>query len=345
MRRYELNDLLEEGDLLALTEEAMAHPARPARRVWRRAAAVAACLALVVCLANFGAIAAGVERLVRYVSGVGAVAPEEQILLQEEPAEWEHSGSTYRVQGAYQMDGYVYLTVEVMSDNVDTACTLWAQLRQDGEVLPVYFGVDWPEDYECSTTRFLSVEEWRQEYRDMGLEFAGQYGKEALALFSMTFRAGAGSSYELLLRDGPDGPGTTINLEFTDRTQELRAVQETFAIGEEPVRVSVSEDGRRVFVEMDQYTSDGLLIAGLMPTHVIFTDGAGIRYPGAARYRINWNHPSLEVILQEEPAAPVTCVEISGMKFATEDTARPRSDGERFGLQEYDNLGWRIKLD
>ena len=51
MKRYHWDQLLDENDLMDLTEEAMiSSAARPIP--WRRLGALAACLALILCLTN-----------------------------------------------------------------------------------------------------------------------------------------------------------------------------------------------------------------------------------------------------------------------------------------------------
>ena len=58
MKCYDWDQLLDTEDMLTLTEEALTpKPARPLS--WKRLGALAACLALILCLTNYQALATG----------------------------------------------------------------------------------------------------------------------------------------------------------------------------------------------------------------------------------------------------------------------------------------------
>lgn len=58
--RYHLDELLDAEDLTWLTDEAMAAPMNNRRRIsWKWLGTTAACVALILCLANYQALAAG----------------------------------------------------------------------------------------------------------------------------------------------------------------------------------------------------------------------------------------------------------------------------------------------
>ena len=114
MKRYHWDQLLDENDLMDLTDEAMISSA--ARRIpWRRLGALAACLALILCLTNYQALATGVQTLIRYFSGVGAAETGADLRIQDGELEFELSGRTYLISGAYARDGFLFVPLEVVS--------------------------------------------------------------------------------------------------------------------------------------------------------------------------------------------------------------------------------------
>ena len=114
MKRYHWDQLLDENDLMDLTEEAMiSSAARPIP--WRRLGVLAACLALILCLTNYQALATGIQTLIRYFSGVGAAETGADLRIQEGELEFELSGRTYLISGAYARDGILFVPLEVVS--------------------------------------------------------------------------------------------------------------------------------------------------------------------------------------------------------------------------------------
>lgn len=94
--RYILEDLLEETDLAALTGEVLEEPVeKPKGRNWKRLGALAACAVFIAGALNYSALAAGVDKLVRYLTGVGAVEAGVGVYTMEEPVTWTDGDWSY----------------------------------------------------------------------------------------------------------------------------------------------------------------------------------------------------------------------------------------------------------
>lgn len=338
MKRYEWDKVLSRDDLLELTEEALVPPVRKKVLIWRRLCAIAACMVLVFCLANIGTIATGVEKLFRYISGVGTVTGGGSILVQKEPVEWTRNDVTYRVEGAFQKDGYVHLVVEALgtADRVGTDCTFWAKLAEDGKYLPSYLGKDWIQEEEHSTTPFMSMENWTEEYAERGLVLPERYeGYGAMAMCSMTFQGGNGQ-YDLFLRDDSRRTGQVLSLKLTDQAEAQSATQHTMELEQGTLTASVSRDGRRIFMSLDQPASGDAVIWRLLPRSVVFVDEEGNRYRGTTQFAYSWNRTSNEILLEKNPAAPIRSIEIGGIALIS---------GHVETLNEIDReLNWSIYL-
>ncbi|WP_195984743.1 hypothetical protein [Clostridium sp. D33t1_170424_F3] len=338
MKRYEWDEVLTRDDLLELTKEALAPPVRKKALIWRRLCAIAAGMVLVFCLANIGTIATGVEKLFRYISGVGVVTGGGGVLVQKEPVEWTCNDVTYRVEGAFQKDGYVHLVVEALTSagRVGTDCTFWAKLAEDGKYLPSYLGKDWIQEGEHSTTPFMSMEEWTEKFAERGLALPKRYEEYgALAMCSMTFQEGNGQ-YDLFLRDDSRRTGQVLSLELTDQAEEQSATQYTMELEQGTLITSVSQDGRRIFMSLDQPPSDDAVIWRLLPQSVMFVDEEGNRYRGTTQFAHSWNRTSNEILLEKNPAAPIRSIEIGGIALIS---------GYAEALDEIDSeLNWTIDL-
>ena len=113
--RYTLDDLLEETDLAALTGEALEEPVeKPKGRNWKRLGALAACAVFVAGALNYSALAAGVEQVVQYLAGLGAVEEQADLLVLEEPLEWSEGDWTYRLR-AIQSGEYISIRMDLYS--------------------------------------------------------------------------------------------------------------------------------------------------------------------------------------------------------------------------------------
>ena len=101
--------------ICALTERREAPEGRRRRVPLRRLAALAACAALVLGLMNYPAIAAGAERVFRYILGVGAAETSASLLVQGEALSHEDGDFLDLIDGAYQRDGVLTVPLDVVS--------------------------------------------------------------------------------------------------------------------------------------------------------------------------------------------------------------------------------------
>ena len=121
------NRYREELDRIRLTEESKgalaaalaarrsAPEGRSRRAPLRRLAALAACVCLVLGLMNYPAIAAGAERVFRYILGVGAAETSASLLVQGEGISHGDGDFLYLIDGAYQRDGVLTVPLDVVS--------------------------------------------------------------------------------------------------------------------------------------------------------------------------------------------------------------------------------------
>ena len=153
------NRYREELDRIRLTDEskgALIHalaarrsaPERRSRRApLRRLAALAACVCLVLGLMNYPAIAAGAERVFRYILGVGAAETSASLLVQGEGISHEDGDFLYLIDGAYQRDGVLTVPLDVVSreESPDREAAMRYRLTvydAEGERLPQVYRWD-----------------------------------------------------------------------------------------------------------------------------------------------------------------------------------------------------------
>ena len=98
MRTFEWDEILEQDEFVTLTQEALESPRKQSRWSWKRLGAIAACAAVVLGVLNYSALAAGVERAVQYLAGLGAVEEQVGLLVLEEPLEWTEGDWSYRLR-------------------------------------------------------------------------------------------------------------------------------------------------------------------------------------------------------------------------------------------------------
>lgn len=352
--RYGLNELLEEEDLMSLTEEAMG-PQRKGR-TWKRAAALAACGALVVCLANFQAIAEGIDRLWRYAGGVGTVPEDAQVLVQDGPAELVVGDRTYRVVNAYQQDELVHLTVEMLCYGDDQGeITLAAGLTCDGVACPNDYGERFGlTDLNVSVTQITPIDEWTEYFRELGYgDVMSRYeGVRATTGCAMTFRAGGGDTYEVSVYAGTPGPKVSIEQTFQGTIElklkpsdELPAQPYTHQTEWGALTALVSGEGRRVQLVLEQPEEETVRAARLWPRSLQFVDELGNRYLGVpVQLSMDRERQAQEIEIEREPEASIVAIEIPAIEMMMEDTADPDNGAQRFSLAGEEHLDWTISL-
>ena len=317
--RYELDQLLEAEDLARLTDEAMASPAGK-RHIFtpRRLGTLAACLALILCLANYQVLAAGVKRIVEYFSGVGAVDQGTPVLELEEPLTWTDGTWTYHLD-AYQAGGQLFVEMEYLSTRLEPGADVNTGVPDysfEMELLPPADG-DGP---------WLSQE-------------------EAVDKASVSYE-------DLNDRGSPEG-SCRLRITFTDDsviegyhtvtyekelnlipTEAKAAVSDSRTFPEGTVTVLVSQDGSGVtnFVEWSEQSEYDL------PGHHLelqFIGASGKRYPAAFHnsYREGFEH--VEYYPRVEVNEPIIAVVVSEVAF-WDRTGDPEHTNE--------NLNWVIQL-
>lgn len=332
--RYEMDELLGREALMDLTEEALGGQRRRRRTVWRRVAALAACAALVVGIANREAIATGVERMFRYIAGVGPAEQAGAVRLLDEPVSVTRSGRTYRVSWACEQDGLVDLVVEVRSQRQEAGelCMVRAELWSGDQRMPAY---EWSssagEESTWSMTPFVTPEGYEAEWGVFGYALPADLRElPAMAFHALTFGAGEGPYRLKVYADGV--PGVTVMdvaLPLTRDGREANMTERTFAIPEGPVTALAAEDGRRLFLETVPE------VQRLLPMDLAFVDESGKRWPAAIPPAMSWRRQSVELRPADEPTSPIVSIEIGGVYLSMDD-----------GLTwtEYHGLNWTIEI-
>lgn len=355
--RYEWNELLTEEELMPLTEEALGPVKRAAG--WKRLGALAACLLLVVCLANMEAIATGVDRLWRYVSGVGAVPDAAQVLVQAEKAELVDGERVYRVVNAYQQDGLVHLTVEVLfyGDEQGTVF-LAAGLTSDGKRCLNYEGERFgTSDFGGTVTQITDMGQWSDYFHEMGYgSVESRYdGARAMTGSAMTFQAGEGDEYQVDIYCGPD-PGAervpmgsmivgSVALKLAP-SEEQPAQPYTTQTRWGGLTALVSGEGKRVQLVLEQPEEETLRAVRLWPRDLRFVDELGNRYPGVPiQLCMDQERQTQEIEIEREPEAPIVAIEIPSIEMMMEDAEETSNGPERFSTDGDDGLDWIIELD
>ena len=247
MKCYDWDQLLDTEDMLSLTEEALTpKPARPLS--WRRLGALAACLALILCLTNYQALATGVQTLIRYFSGVGAAETGADL-----------NGRTYLISGAYARDGFLFVPLEVVSRseerlNKNDYQNLYVKLEisQDGQVLagsnPF---LDLSDNGSYAAGQYTALTRKRipfsplQEEQYLGWRYLPEgYQSYAQAVFTYE-AANPAERYTLRVEDYLTDQVMEVELTLAP-PEEISAICEQRTVGEIQVTALVSADGRRL---------------------------------------------------------------------------------------------------
>lgn len=339
--RYALNDLLEEEDVAKLSGETF-EPQSRHRHSWRRLAALAACAVLVVGALNFGSLAAGVQSLWRYVTGVGAAEVGSSILVQDGPHVWELDGRTFTLSDAYEKDGVLSLSVQIRTESVLNG-EVWfgIVLLEDGKPCKTI----WGDDAEYSITSFWTEAE-RVEYEEQwGYLLSEQYrGGGSFAGCSPSFYTSGSGNYTVEIRTqrrdglGPQGirePLTAALELVAPDSQSFR--EHTRAQDGGTLTALVGEEGRRISFFLSG-ADNGLSLR--CPYDIWFVDTAGNRYRGAMISRpAGTPSQSVEVRLETELSAPIASIEVGSLLLC-----KYSEDGSFLGYEDRPDIDWKISL-
>ena len=344
------------GPSPALIEDTLAAEERPAgRRVpARRLAAAVLCLAVVLGAVNYQALAAGVQWMVRYFTGVGASAAP--VMVVEEADQWTEGNWLCQLDGVSQGD-YLLLELYLVSPEVEAHQLATRQLRVYADGVPLEQGdqvysewIPYPESV-CQGQAWVSL-----VGLDCGPELAWkEEGYQARVhmpfLYKLPEEPVKELTYELLDLEG--GGSRTGCLTLTPAAaQAAQSDSRTFAEG--TVTALVSKDGRQLSVYAHQEeTEDGLLLTGASLFHhqVTFIGASGTRYPDAGEGFRSFTSGHVNVQLAAAPdwvEEPIAAVEIGAIQLVYEyDTSWDGLGGGMVRTQDtatYGDLEWVISF-
>lgn len=337
MKYYDWDQLLDTEDMLALTEEALTRkPARSLSR--RRLGALAACLALVLGLVNYQALAAGVQSIIRYFSGVGAVEGGDDLRIQAGELEFELSGRTCLISGAYARDGFLFVPLEVVSRseerlNGNASQNLYVKMEasQDGHALsgsnPF---LDLADSGSYATGQLTALERRRipfsplEEEQYLGWRYLPEgYQTCARAVFTYELTDPEGSC-TLLVEDYLTDQVREVALTLA-APEEVSAVRAQRTVGEVRVTALVSSDGRRLslYGAMDNEEAwwQSLVELRTEPIQEVqFLGADGVCYQGVPRRPGGTEGAGYpQEILLTEDAGPITSVRIGRIYYTYDD--------------------------
>lgn len=343
--RYELDQLLEDEDLARLTDEAMASPAGKKHTFNPgRLGALAACLALILCLANYQALAAGVKRIAEYFSGVGAVDQGTPVLVLEEPLTWTDGTWTYHLD-AYQAGGHLFVEMEYLSTRLEPGADVNTGVPDysfEMELLPpTDRDGPWLSQEEAVDMASASYEDLNNWGSPEGAALR-EAGYRTYGSHSTLFRVGdfAGDAYRLRITFTDDSVMEGYQTVTCEKELKLipaeakAAVSDSRTFHEGTVTVLVSRDGSGVtnFVEWSEASEYDL------PGHSLelqFIGASGRRYPAAFHNTYLEGFERVEYYPRVPVDEPITAVEISQVSFWDR-----HSDQEH----HYEDLNWVIHL-
>lgn len=355
MKCYDWDQLLDTEDMLALTEEALTpKPARPLS--WRRLGALAACLALILCLTNYQALATGVQTLIRYFSGVGAAETGADLRIQEGELEFELSGRTYLISGAYARDGFLFVPLEVVSRseerlNKNDYQNLYVKLEisQDGQNLagsnPF---LDLSDNGSYAAGQYTALTRKRipfsplQEEQYLGWRYLPEgYQSYAQAVFTYE-AANPAERYTLRVEDYLTDQVMEVELTLAP-PEEISAICEQRTVGEIQVTALVSADGRRLSLYGAMANADewwkSLVELQADPIYgVQFLEADGTYHQGLPRRPGGTDGAGYaQEILLTQDTGPITAVRIGRIYYAYDDM----DDGL---VSRWVDLDWVISL-
>lgn len=343
MKRYHWDQLLDENNLMDLTEEAMiSSAARPIP--WRRLGALAACLALILCLTNYQALATGVQTLIRYFSGVGAAEQGTQVLVLDAPLTWTDDTWTYHLN-AYQAGAYLFVQMEYLSTELEQGADISDGVPDydlQAELLPP---TDWDASWlpqkkaldRCSAS-YEDLNHWESP-EGAALREAGYrtYGSH-----SNLFQVGAFSSNNYRFRITFTNSSASKGYQTFTYEKELNLVpgkaeatvsdSRTFPEGTITVLVSKDCSGVTNFVDWSpELTGDSSIHA----LDLQFIGASGKQYPAGFHNTYLEDFAHVEYYPRFPVDEPIAAVEITGVLF---------EDPSGAWQHNYENLNWIIPL-
>lgn len=320
----------------------------------KRLAAALVCLALVLGVGNYQALAAGVQRIIRFFAGAGA--SETPVMVVEQADQWTEGDWLCQLDGVSQGE-YLLLELYLVSPEMEEhqLATRILQIYADGVPLEqgdqVYS--EWlPYDgFAPQGQAWMSL-----SGLDCGPEVAWrEEGYRARVHMPFTYRLPEETptelTYELLDLEGGGSHTGTLTLTPAE-TQAAWSDSRTFAEG--TVTALVSEDGRQLSVYAHREENDeGQMLTGASLFHhqVTFIGASGERYPDAGEGFRSFTSGHVNVQLAAAPSwveEPIVAVEIDAIQLVYEyDTWWDGPGGGMVRTQgdaTYGDLNWIIDL-
>ena len=339
-----------------LVEDTLAAAERPRRKgvPTKRLAAALVCLALMLGVGNYQALAAGVQRIIRFFAGAGA--SETPVMVVEQADQWTEGDWLCQLDGVSQGE-YLLLELYLVSPELEEhqLATRILQIYADGVPLEqgdqVYS--EWlPYDgFAPQGQAWMSL-----SGLDCGPEVAWrEEGYRARVHMPFTYRLPEKTptelTYELLDLEGGGSHTGTLTLTPAE-TQAAWSDSRTFAEG--TVTALVSEDGRQLSVYAHREENDeGQMLTGASLFHhqVTFIGASGERYPDAGKGFRSFTSGHVNVQLaaaQSWVEEPIVAVEIDAIQLVYEyDTWWDGPGGGMVRTQgdaTYGDLNWIIDL-
>lgn len=343
-----------------LVEDTLAAAERPRRKgvPTKRLAAALVCLALVLGVGNYQALAAGVQRMVRYFTGVGAAPAQADLLIQGETLQRDDGERLFLIEGAYQRDGLLTIPVDVLyrsepatpeSDEYRYRLTVY---DGNGETLPNVYRTGGGEVQEISGGAYFSpskLEEslsWlSQTYLPQGFVSAGSN------CFLMKLPQGEEGPYSFALDAYTVGGGwedTVWEGVLTLNTpQATETIQVSREIGEGTVTALVRPDGRSIafYAQLaPEKLEAGESLFQFVVYRVWFIDEAGNRLKGYMRRYALAEDYLPEVRLVGEPEGEIVAIQVDQVKYNIIRTDQPMSSENQQYFRTYRDLNWAIDL-
>ena len=321
----------------------------------RRLAAALVCLALVLGVSNYQALAAGFQKMIRFFAGAGAA--DAPVMVVEQADRWTEGDWLCQLDGVSQGE-YLLLELYLVSPELEEheLATRVLQVYADG--VPLEQGDQVYSQWLPYDGFVPQGQSWKALIGlDCGPEVAWrEEGYRARVHMPFTYRLPEDRptelTYELLDLEGGGSHTGTLTLTPAE-SQAAWSDSRTFSEG--TVTALVSEDGRQLSVYAHrEENNQGQTLTGASLFHhqVTFIGASGKRYPDAGEGFRSFTSGHVNVQLAAAPGwveEPIVAVEIGAIQLVYEhDYWWDGVDGQMVRGQDdvtYGDLDWVISLE
>ena len=321
----------------------------------RRLAAALVCLALVLGVSNYQALAAGFQKMIRFFAGAGAA--DAPVMVVEQADRWTEGDWLCQLDGVSQGE-YLLLELYLVSPELEEheLATRILQVYADG--VPLEQGDQVYSQWLPYDGFVPQGQSWKALIGlDCGPEVAWrEEGYRARVHMPFTYRLPEDRptelTYELLDLEGGGSHTGTLTLTPAE-SQAAWSDSRTFSEG--TVTALVSEDGRQLSVYAHREENDqGQTLTGASLFHhqVTFIGASGKRYPDAGEGFRSFTSGHVNVQLAAAPGwveEPIVAVEIGAIQLVYEhEYWWDGVDGQMVRGQDdvtYGDLDWVISLE